>query len=61
MCSRALVAIGGVNASNATDVMATGVDGIVVLSAICSAADPRAAAHELRRIVDDAGPSGIAT
>lgn len=57
LCSHALVAIGGVNASNAADVMATGVDGIAVVSAICGAADPRAAAEQLRRIIDGTEPS----
>jgi len=58
LCSLALVAIGGVNASNAADVMATGVDGIAVVSAICAAADPRSAAQELRRLIDAARAGG---
>ncbi len=49
-----LVAIGGITASNAGSVAAAGADGIAVISAICSASDPRAAAHELRRIVEAA-------
>ncbi|MDP6107042.1 MAG: thiamine phosphate synthase [Candidatus Brocadiia bacterium] len=47
-----LVAIGGVNASNAADVICAGADGIAVVSAICSAPDPRLAAEELRRTIE---------
>ena len=46
------VAIGGMNALTAADVMATGTDGIAVVSAIIAAPDPRAAAEELKNIVD---------
>lgn len=42
------VAIGGVGAANAADVRATGVAGIAVVSAICAAPDPEAAAAALR-------------
>ncbi|MHA6513764.1 thiamine phosphate synthase [Tessaracoccus sp. Z1128] len=41
------VAIGGINARNAAQVIATGVDGVCVVSAITTAPDPRAAAAEL--------------
>ncbi len=41
------VAIGGINPGNAADVIATGVDGICVVSAIATAPDPRAAAAHL--------------
>ena len=41
------VAIGGMNARTAADAFATGVDGIAVVSAICSAPEPRKAAEEL--------------
>ncbi len=47
-----LVAIGGVNASNAADVIRAGADGVAVVSAICSAPDPRLAAEELRRAIE---------
>lgn len=40
------VAIGGISAGNAAAV--TGVDGVCVVSAICAAADPAAAARDLR-------------
>ena len=42
------VAIGGMNAGTAPAVFATGVDGIAVVSAICGAPDPAAAARYLR-------------
>ncbi len=46
------VAIGGIDAGNAGAVMATGAAGIAVVSAICAAADPRAAAAALWRVVE---------
>jgi thiamine-phosphate pyrophosphorylase len=49
-----LVGIGGLNAGNAADVLGAGADGIAVVSAILSADDPRAAASELRAIVERA-------
>lgn len=50
MTSRKLIAIGGINAENAKSVYETGVDGIAVVSAICSAQDPRLAANKLRKL-----------
>lgn len=47
-----LVAIGGINASNAASVIEAGADGLAVVSAIVSAPDPESAARELRTIVD---------
>lgn len=47
------VAIGGIGASNAALVAAAGANGIAVVSAICSAPDPRAAAAHLRRMFED--------
>lgn len=47
-----LVAIGGLDSSNAESVLAAGADGLAVVSAICSASDPEAASRELRRIID---------
>lgn len=49
-----VVAIGGITAANAAGVIAAGADGIAVMSAICSAHNPYAAALELREIVDAA-------
>ncbi|HEV7871938.1 MAG TPA: thiamine phosphate synthase [Modestobacter sp.] len=42
------VAIGGISAATAAAVAGTGVDGICVVSGICAAADPAAAARGLR-------------
>ena len=43
-----VVAIGGIGGAQAEAVMASGVAGIAVVSAICGAADPEAAARDLR-------------
>ena len=45
-----VVAIGGINGSNLQAVMATGVDGAAVVSAIVAAEDPKAASVKLRAI-----------
>lgn len=44
---RTLVGIGGIGAANARDVTLAGADGLAVVSAICSAPDPEAAAREI--------------
>jgi thiamine-phosphate pyrophosphorylase len=44
----AAVAIGGISTDRAAEVAATGVDGSCVVSAVCAAADPAAAARRLR-------------
>ncbi|MET0930845.1 MAG: thiamine phosphate synthase [Aeromicrobium sp.] len=49
-----LVAIGGIDQANAAQVIEAGADGVAVVSAICGADDPRAAAVELRAVVDAA-------
>ena len=49
-----LVAIGGIHVGNAREVLATGVAGLAVVSAIVAAEDPRGAAAELARIVREA-------
>jgi len=49
-----VVAIGGIDATNAARAIAAGADGVAVVSAICAAPDPRAAAHALRAAVDAA-------
>jgi thiamine-phosphate pyrophosphorylase len=46
-----VVAIGGIKPHNTADVMKAGADGIAVVSAICSAGDPRSSAAELVRLV----------
>jgi len=47
-------AIAGINSSNAGAVIATGADGVAVISALSLAGDPRAAARDLRAIVEAA-------
>ena len=44
-----MVAIGGIGEAQVAEVMATGVDGVAVVSAICGAPDPAAAARALSR------------
>lgn len=43
-----MVGIGGIKAANAAEVIAAGGDGVAVVSAIVSAADPEAAARDLK-------------
>jgi thiamine-phosphate pyrophosphorylase len=45
------IAIGGIDATNAADVIAAGAAGIAVVSAICAADDPAEAAAGLRRAI----------
>jgi len=47
-----LVAIGGINAANAKAVAEAGAPCLAVVSAICSADDPAAAAATLKKILD---------
>lgn len=47
-----LVAIGGIHRHNAAEVMQAGADSLAVVSAICSADDPCAAAQQLRKLID---------
>lgn len=47
-----LVAIGGIHAGNARAVLAAGADGLAVVSALCGAQDPCAAAAGLRKLID---------
>ena len=49
--ARPAVAIGGVDASNAADIVAAGFDGVSVIRAILSQPDPEAAARSLRAAV----------
>ena len=50
--SHKLVAIGGISAANAAEVIEAGADGVAVVSAICAAPDPKAAASALRRAMN---------
>jgi thiamine-phosphate pyrophosphorylase len=48
-----VVAIGGVSAANAAQAVAAGAAGVAVVSDVFAADCPRAAAQQLRRVVDD--------
>ena len=48
-----LVAIGGINISNAQAVAEAGADCLAVVSAVCSADDPASAATKLKNIMDN--------
>lgn len=56
-----LVAIGGIHAGNARDVLSAGADGLAVVSALCAAPNPRAAAAGLRRLIDQHQTAATAT
>jgi thiamine-phosphate pyrophosphorylase len=49
-----LVAIGGLNASNAKDAVMAGADCIAVVSSICAASDPLRASREISAIIQSA-------
>jgi thiamine-phosphate pyrophosphorylase len=53
------VAIGGISAERAAEVAATGVDGICVVSAVCTAADPADAARTLRQELVRSRPAEV--
>lgn len=53
-----VVAIGGIHAGNAADVLARGAAGIAVVSAVMAADDVEAATRQLRRIVDEVTTHG---
>jgi thiamine-phosphate pyrophosphorylase len=55
LCGLPAVAIGGVTAANAGDVMASGANGIAVISALFASADPSRAAREIRSAQDASG------
>ena len=50
MTNLPLVAIGGIHLHNASDVLDAGAHGLAVVSALCSADDPRAAAQAFRAL-----------
>lgn len=52
LTSKYIVAIGGINESNAESAIAAGADGLAVVSAICSSRDPEDAARKLRTIIN---------
>jgi thiamine-phosphate pyrophosphorylase len=49
--STPIIAIGGITAANAGEVMRAGAWGVAVIAAVCAAPDPRAATATLREIV----------
>ena len=49
-----LVGIGGLNNSNAAEVIRNGADGVAVVSAIVAAEDPETAAMNLKQIINEA-------
>ncbi|MCP4682349.1 MAG: thiamine phosphate synthase [Desulfobacterales bacterium] len=49
-----IVGIGGLNETNAREVIKSGADGVAVVSAIVSADDPETASRTLRKIIDKA-------
>ena len=53
-----VIAIGGITAENAADVVGAGAVGVAVIGAICDAADARAAARALRSAIDAAASRG---
>ena len=56
-----VVAIGGVNAENAGDMIRAGAAGVAVVRAIMAASDPKAAAQLLREVVESARQGGAAS
>lgn len=48
------VAIGGIHSNNTKEIIEAGANGIAVVSEICSAADPRKAAENLKNIINSA-------
>ena len=57
----AIVAISGINETNLEFVLATGVDGVAVVSSICESDNPELAARRMRTIIDrnSTGERGI--
>lgn len=49
-----VVAIGGIDAVNTSDIFQAGANGIAVVSAICAAVDPAASTRELGQIIHQA-------
>ncbi len=56
-----LVAIGGLHAGNAAEVLRAGADGVAVVSAIMAASDPAAAARALRAAIAAGGARNLGT
>ena len=56
-----LVGIGGITPENAGEVIAAGADGVAVISAVCAAPDPTAAARKFLRAIAGARAAGTAS
>ena len=54
--TRPLVAIGGIDEHNAAQVMAGGADALAVVSALCAAPDPEAAARRICAAMETRNP-----
>jgi thiamine-phosphate pyrophosphorylase len=52
-----LIAIGGITAENVPEVMASGIHGIAVISAVCCQLDPEGATKTLRRAMESRRPA----
>ncbi len=48
-----IIAISGITLENLSAVLAAGVDGVAVVSAICESKDPQSAAHQFRITIDE--------
>lgn len=53
-----VVAIGGINESNVVPVVQAGADAVCVVSAVCGARDPKAAAARLSELISGSRPRG---
>lgn len=53
MTQKPLITIGGINQSNIREIMSTGMDGVALVSAICSAPSPKEAAAELSGLISE--------
>ena len=51
LTDKPLIAIGGMNQSNAGQAFEAGADSVAVVSAICSSTDPRKAAEDLKGLL----------
>ena len=57
-CRTPLIGIGGINESNASQVLMAGASGIAVITSILASPDPKQAAQTLKRAMLDSWPAG---
>lgn len=55
-----IIGIGGINESNAAEVLSSGACGIAVIGALHDAEDPKRTTHNLRHIIDNRGKHHVA-